>query len=81
MARDRKAGWLEMFVIYDHPKDIPDSFVIRRWQIGPEGQIKPDAQPFGKAYTLEAIRTYIPKGMTIMVRNPADDPVIVETWM
>ncbi len=29
-----------MFVIYDKPKDHPDAFVCRRWEIGP-GTITP----------------------------------------
>lgn len=70
---------LNMWVVYDHPKDYPNGFVTRRWEIRPgEPEATPDA-----IYTssLERARALIPPGLHRMERNPEDDPVIVEVWL
>ncbi len=66
---------LEMFVIYDHPTDHPDDFVVRRW-VGEAPQ-----EIVGKTFTLEGARRLVPAGAHWLDRSPGDDPVIVETWI
>jgi hypothetical protein len=75
---DRKQvpdGPLELFIIYDHPRDYPGHFVVRRWVLD-----SPTAD-FAIADTLEAARAEVPAGMHRIPRRPEDDPVIVETWV
>jgi hypothetical protein len=65
----------EFFVIYDHPKECPDYYVVRLWR---------NCQPTEMTFlspTLDGARRAIPRGRIPLARNPKDDPVIVETWV
>jgi hypothetical protein len=70
------ANDLTIWVVYDHPKDYPTSYVARRF-VG--------EQPTGAAFVsqdLERLRD-IMEGMDLvkLMRMPGDDPVILETWL
>jgi hypothetical protein len=68
-----------MFVVYEHPKDYPGHFVVRRWAFGPRGfQACQDAQ---LATTLEEARALVPGSYMRMPRAAGDDAVIVESWV
>jgi hypothetical protein len=71
---------LSILTIYDHPKDHPNHFVVRRWNIYP-GR----SEPVGEVHlfdTLEAARTMVvAQHRTLLHRHPDDDPVIVENWI
>jgi hypothetical protein len=71
---------LEMWTVYDHPKDHPDSFVARRWTIGPNLAIPTD--DWIEETTLEELRErMIEAGRVCIRRSLEDDPAIVETWV
>lgn len=75
---DRKQqpdGPLELFVIYDHPRDYPGHFVVRRWS-----GAKP-TQDFAIADTLEKARAEVPMGLHRLPHQQGEDPAIVETWI
>jgi hypothetical protein len=75
---DRKQlpdGPLEMFVVYDHPRDYPGHFVVRRWTGG-----KPTSD-FAIADSLEKARAVVPTGLYRLPHQPGEDDVIVETWI
>lgn len=66
-----------IWVIYDHPKDHPDHFVVRRWYgLFPDNVVD-------SFDTLVSAREYIAwqGGCAAMKRFDDDDPVIVETWL
>lgn len=69
---------LDMFVIYDHPKDHPDCYVVRRWAYAPRFVATNEAK---LATTLERAREHVPRGHCRVPRSPGDDPVIVESWL
>lgn len=72
---------LELFVVYDHPTDFPDWFVIRKQTVLRSGVIHhdPNVQLF---HTLAKARAWCEeRGLTQIDRDPNDDPVIVETWI
>jgi hypothetical protein len=86
---------LSMYVIYERPRDWPESFVVREWvQHRPEVPkpepgtlaiaIIPPAEP-GKIVavrdTLEHARAAVPAGTVNVGREPDDDPKIVEVWL
>lgn len=72
-------GALAVWVIYDHPSDHPDSFVLRPQFTARGGvQVSPLAWT---ADSIEALRAALPPGLVRMNRHPDDDPVIVEVWM
>jgi hypothetical protein len=66
---------LELWVIFDHPKDYPNYFVVRVFL---------NNQPTDRAFlcnSLESARKVIPSDKFCIQRDPNDDPVIVETWI
>lgn len=72
-------GNLVIFTIYDHPKDCPDKFVVRKQSIA-KGQII--SHPVtGYADNLEAARKLIPQGLFCIGRTPGDEKQIVESWL
>ena len=74
----RRFDVLEMFVIYDHPKDYPDFVVLRVWSVH-AGRVEPGISYVEK--TIEACRRHLPNGAINIGRQPGDDPVIVEVWV
>lgn len=66
---------LESFAIYDHPRDYPDHFVVRRWV----GDVP--TCDFAIADTLDAARAEVPDGLYRIPCQIADDPVLVEVWL
>jgi hypothetical protein len=70
---------LPMFVMYDHPSDHPDFYVARLHLTFPE------PQPTGLAILdrdLERLQeTMEALGLVKLMRQPGDDPVILETWI
>jgi hypothetical protein len=68
---------LAMFIVYDHPKDFADKYVVRMFLVS----TKVEASPFiTLCDTLEEARATIPYYCSCLQRNPTDDPHIVETW-
>jgi hypothetical protein len=71
MSRDT----LSIYVVYDHPKDYPDSFVVREWHYNtPTMNVQ-------TAPTLAEARQLIPFGLVRLHRSEGDDHTIVETWL
>jgi hypothetical protein len=71
---------LEMYVIYAKPLDYPQSFVVRKWEVG--GKPSPrNTEWFGLGATVEEVRGMIPGWCVKIDRDPNDEPQIVETWL
>jgi hypothetical protein len=69
---------MDVWTIYERPRDYPDSYVVRAWTTrGGE----PTPGPARTAPTLDAARKLVPRGMHRLPPFPGDDPVIVETWI
>ena len=77
----RGASDLSMFVIYAHPRDFPDDFVIREHIVTRDGRQLAAAKLHGRGMTLEYVRTLLPHGLKNIGRMHDDDPVIVEVWI
>jgi hypothetical protein len=75
----RERGALSTWTIYDHPRDYPNSFVMRRHEIG-RGHTVASEDAF--AGELGELRTMLARiGLVCMTRAESDDPKIVETWL
>ena len=73
---------VDIWVIYRHPKDLPDHPVVVRRQIALEGRrIWVDPTAYGFDELVQARQWLAARGLTRLARHPADDPVIVETWL
>lgn len=64
-----------IWVIYDSPVDLPGRFVARKWLLD-----KPTAELL-QGQTLDELREKLPPGLTMIPRDPADGPKIVESWL
>jgi hypothetical protein len=66
-----------IWTIYDHPRDFPNHFVVRRWF----GEC-PEPDP-ALCDSLEAARILIGRsgGSLRLNRAPTDDPSIIESWL
>jgi hypothetical protein len=66
---------LSLWTIYDHPSDHPSAWVARRFDL----DAPTDDVLVGD---VEVLRHYFQEqGLVCMMRDPSDDPVIVETWL
>ena len=71
---------LSMWTIYDHPKDYPDTYVARRWEVGPTGAMA--TRVLMTSEDLGWLREQMEDmGLTCLARVDGDDSKIVETWL
>lgn len=70
---------LEMWTVYDHPLDYPESFVARKCIVDRRGIVHSDKM--FKADTLDELRALLPAGLYRIHRYEQDDPMIVEVWL
>lgn len=75
-----RSGTLPMWIVYDHPRDFPDSFVARLWQTSARGVEATDTLIVSR--DLDRIREkFAGNGLVRMMRDENDDPCIVEVWL
>lgn len=73
---------LEMWVLYDKPKDMPGYFVLRRFLVTKDGEVLGSAKDSWCCRDAEPLRVKMrERGLHCMVRHPSDEPHIVETWL
>lgn len=70
---------LEMWTIYQRPRDYPCGYVVRRSIIG-AGIVRADKVAIYVKDIHEA-RAMIPAGKVCLPPDEGDDPVILETWL
>jgi len=68
----------KQYVIYDHPQDHPNHFVVREWLIFPPGPQPGDAW---LAETLEEARTVLPPDVIQIGGTDPTVPHVIEVWM
>ncbi len=69
-----------LYVVYEHPRDYPEEYVIRLHCLCC-GRTVPMAPLFAAGPTLESVRARLPPGVENVGRFPGDDPVIKEVWL
>lgn len=69
---------VSLWVIYDHPEDYPDNFVVREQKVS--GNQISYSTPVIVASVDEA-RSAIPPGLFRLPRDPSYVLAIVETWI
>jgi hypothetical protein len=71
---------LALWVIYDHPRDYPDYYVLRPQIVAGAKVVTSTVAWTSKS--VEALREVMEDmGLHCMPRQDDDDPVIVETWI
>lgn len=70
------------YAVYDHPKDFPNDFVVRRWFIDlHSGKTTPEEELFMKSKDIDEIRGRLREMQLYRInRCKDDDPIILETW-
>lgn len=66
---------IPLWVVYDHPRDIPQYFVARMWLTDRATEVCLTAD------TLDELRAKLPPNLYPMPRHVNDDPAIVEIWL
>jgi hypothetical protein len=70
---------LNLWTVYDHPKDFPHSYVARRFEVDADGsRVTTDTVQGELQIIRESFRCC---GLVCLMRNDNDDPMIVETWL
>lgn len=78
---------LVLYVVFDHPLDFPNNFVVRQQIVRRDPNAAPGEPPpviMGDVWigpTLEMVRALIPPDKVRMDRSPGDDPKICEVWI
>ena len=76
---DKPDGSITFWVIYDHPKDFPNGFVLRpQFAVNGRVEISPLAW---YADDPEKLRAIMPPCCVLFERSEGDDPAILESWM
>lgn len=70
---------LNMWTVYDHPKDFPDFFVCRQFVISDGTPIASDN--FGVSREVDTLRWYLEALGCTRIATTDPDPNILETWM
>ena len=75
-----KRGALTIWTIFDKPKDFPEGYIARRFEVSEGGRTLATRDTLtGK---LEDIRMALEKaGLMKMAREDGDEPQIVENWV
>jgi hypothetical protein len=72
---------MNLWTVYDHPTDYPNSFVARRGIVSEGGEFK-QTDDVIVSNSLDEIRTQLRgRGLAYLPRNPKDEPQIVEVWL
>lgn len=72
---------VDVWVLYDHPQDHPDYFIVRRQCAHTDGSVTANQTAYGFKDAATARAWLAAKGLTCLARHPDDDPVIMETWI
>lgn len=71
---------LQMWTIYDHPRDVPNAYVARMHVVEAGATHPADVAMISN--DVEKIREFMKRlGKIKLMRDPRDDPVILETWI
>lgn len=78
--------FLRLYVVYDHPRDYPDHYVVRCWvliQLPRFGAVSVrHPQYLFLSTDLQPIRSMLfHSGLKCLTRSEGDESVIVESWL
>ncbi len=71
---------LIMWTVYDKPRDFPDKFVARKWEIRPGIKNPIPTSDIIVSQTLDGVRAALPQGLFRQPSMPCDETHIVEVW-
>ncbi|HEY7234541.1 MAG TPA: hypothetical protein VH539_10355 [Gemmatimonadaceae bacterium] len=72
---------LDVWVVYQSPRDYPGRWVVRRQRARRDGTVVPDPKPLIVCDSLDVARSVLPRGLFRLPRFEQDEPQIVEAWI
>jgi hypothetical protein len=70
---------VELFAVYDHPRDFPEHYAVRKLFTAEDGLRQLEWVLFAH---LEAARSMLAsRGLLCVPRGETDEPELVETWV
>ena len=72
---------LQMWTVYDNPRDYPGCYVARLFEVDASGVAQTSSVVISK--DLEVLRHFLQfeMNLTCLTRSPEDDAKVVETWL
>ena len=70
-----------IWTLYDHPADYPDSYVARRFEVGPDCRAVATAVVVVSTSLMAVRESMAVRGLTPLARARGDDPCIIESWI
>jgi hypothetical protein len=70
---------VELWSVYEHPADRPDSCAVRKILVEADGLVPAEWQLFRNLH--EARAALARRGLIRVPRGDGDDPGLVETWL
>lgn len=83
-AHAMERGVLSIWTIYDKPKDYPEGFIARRYEVGGADRTKPAIIATSDTLTgsLEHMRNTLERaGLTVLRKHASDHANVVESWI
>lgn len=77
---DKPPVSMEMWVLYDHPKDFPKHFVARKWSVM-GGELQPTNQVIASEDADQIRKVLRDNGLARVEESGQKDPKIMETWL
>lgn len=78
-AASVERGNLSIWTVYDHPKDFPNSYVARRFEVGQDGAHPTNDIVQGDLTIIR--KSFRQCGLVRFDRNETDEPQIMESWL
>jgi hypothetical protein len=69
-----------MWTVYDHPADFPNAYVARKFMVGHKSEGATNEVIMSDSLN-ELRAVFEAQGLVCLMRDPRDDPVIIETWL
>ena len=78
------ADTFTLWTVYEKPKDYPDKWVCRRWEMDKDDSAMLATSDVITGTSYAAVITALLSqtvGLVRIARDPSDDPCIVESWL
>ena len=77
---------LEMFTLYEKPRDFPNDYIVRKWEVYSGQEPKPchivsKFEADGRESAIDYVNRLFANHKILLPRSESDDPIVVGTWI
>lgn len=77
---------LEMFTLYEKPRDFPNDYILRKWEVYSGQEPRPchivsKFEADGRDSAIDYVNRLFANHKILLPRSESDDPIVVGTWM